>query len=164
MRHLGAVWSQLNDACNKDEDGAAQKDESHRGDEHESARRAVLQEMFVRSAKNLLRRDMRGAMEMGAGPYEIEKIVSWTLTNLSPGDVASETHLGRVWHGVEQRFGVVVQDEQRTSVDVVRAVLRVAVATGVRLTQSCLDDLESEVRASGTWSGGICCWWWWWLR
>ena len=152
MRHAGRVWSQLEEWCSQSgetghEDGKAQKYESRRGGiEYESARRAVVQEMFVRSAKNILRRDLRGAMEMGAGPHEIEKIVSKSFTNLSPQvGVDSEAHLGRVWHGVEQRFGVVVGQEQQTSVDSIRAVQRVALAVGARLTQTCLNDLEKEL-------------------
>ena len=41
---------------------------------HTSARRGVVHEMFTRTAKNLLRRDLRGAMEMGAGVYEIGQV------------------------------------------------------------------------------------------
>ena len=43
-------------------------------EENKSARRGVVQEMFTRTAKNLLRRDLRGAMEMGAGVYEIGQV------------------------------------------------------------------------------------------
>ena len=43
-------------------------------EEHKSARCGVVQEMFTRAAKNLLRRDLRGAMEMGAGVYEIGQV------------------------------------------------------------------------------------------
>ena len=50
---------------------------------HLSARRAVVQEMYVRSVKNLLRRDLRGAMEMGAGALEIEQIVANTANEMT---------------------------------------------------------------------------------
>jgi hypothetical protein len=139
MRHIGAVWSILDEQCKKlNEEGADLE-------RHNGARRAVLQEMYVRSAKNLLRRDLRGAMEMGAGAREIEQIVSTTFTRLSPGDDESDAYLVRAWHGVWQRFGVDVTMKQRSSVSAIRAVLRVAKAVGVRLTPSCLRDLNIEL-------------------
>jgi len=143
MRHIGAVWNALNEKCQTlGEDDAGVE-------EHKSARRAVVQEMYVRAAKNLLRRDLRGAMDMGAGARELEQIVAKTFTRMSPGDEESDAYLCRVWHGVEQRFGATtgeeqISEQQRESVSALWAVQRVAKAVGVRLTQSCLDDLEKE--------------------
>ena len=114
----------------------------------QAAQRAVMQEMYARSAKNLLRRDLRGAMEKGAGVFEIRQIVSKTFTCLSPGDEESNAYVNQVWHGVEQRFGVVVPEEQRGRVSAIRAVQRVSKDVGVRLTQSCLGDLVKELVVS----------------
>ena len=81
MRHAGAVWMLLNNKCSelkkelkKAETELKKKELENELDEHESARRGVVQEMFTRTAKNLLRRDLRGAMEMGAGVYEIGQV------------------------------------------------------------------------------------------
>jgi len=81
MRHAGAVWMLLNDKCKelakelkKAETELKKKELENELEEHKSARRGVVQEMFTRTAKNLLRRDLRGAMEMGAGVYEIGQV------------------------------------------------------------------------------------------
>ena len=77
MRHAGAVWVLLNNKCKKltkelkKTETELKKKEL---DEHKSARSGVVQEMFTRTVKNLLRRDLRGAMEMGAGVYEIGQV------------------------------------------------------------------------------------------
>ena len=82
MRHAGGVWTLLNNKCKeltKELKKAAvtelkKKELENELEEHKSARRGVVQEMFTRTAKNLLRRDLRGAMEMGAGVYEIGQV------------------------------------------------------------------------------------------
>ena len=160
MRHAGAVWSLLNSKCKKlraeceklgsDPSKKTEWEEAKQAlREHESARRAVVQEMFVRAAKNLLRRDLRGVMEMGAGAHEIVELVSKAFTGLTPtasadGAGANDTdvNLDRVWNGVKERFGVGVTEKQRGSVHPIRAVWRVAETVGVRLTQSCEEDTE----------------------
>jgi hypothetical protein len=113
------------------------------------ARQAVVQELFVRSAKNLLRDNLRRAMKLEAGAYEIEEIASETFTCLASGGPGAEAHLGHVWQGVEKRFGVKVDEAQRGGISAIRAIRRVAKAVGVRLTQSCLGDLEKEVANVG---------------
>jgi hypothetical protein len=81
MRHAGAVWMLLNNMCKelanelkKAETQLKKKELENNLEEHKSARRGVVQEMFTRTAKNLLRRDLRGAMEMGAGVFEIGQV------------------------------------------------------------------------------------------
>ena len=81
MRHAGAVWVLLNNKCKKltkelkkAETELKKKELENELGEHKSARRGVVQEMFTRTVKNLLRRDLRGAMEMGAGVYEIGQV------------------------------------------------------------------------------------------
>jgi len=81
MRHAGAVWVLLNNKCKEltkelkqAETELKKKELENELGEHKSARRGVVQEMFTRTAKNLLRRDLRGAMEMGAGVYEIGQV------------------------------------------------------------------------------------------
>ena len=80
MRHAGAVWILLNNKCKeltkelKKAETELKKKLENELEEHKSARRGVVQEMFTRTAKNLLRRDLRGAMEMGAGVYEIGQV------------------------------------------------------------------------------------------
>ena len=81
MRHAGAVWVLLNNKCKeltkelkKAGTELEKKELENELGEHKSARRGVVQEMFTRTVKNLLRRDLRGAMEMGAGVYEIGQV------------------------------------------------------------------------------------------
>jgi len=82
MRHAGAVWVLLNNKCSElkkelkkaEMEMKMKKKLENELEEHKSARRGVVQEMFTRAAKNLLRRDLRGAMEMGAGVYEIGQV------------------------------------------------------------------------------------------
>jgi hypothetical protein len=81
MRHAGAVWVLLNNKykeltkeLKKAETELKKKELENELEEVKSARHGVVQEMFTRTAKNLLRRDLRGAMEMGAGVYEIEQV------------------------------------------------------------------------------------------
>ena len=81
MRHAGAVWILLNSKCKelakelkKAETELKKKELENELKENKSARRGVVQEMFTRTAKNLLRRDLRGALEMGAGVYEIGQV------------------------------------------------------------------------------------------
>ena len=81
MRHAGAVWMLLNNKCKeltkelkKAETELKKKELENELEEHKSARRGVVQEMFTRTVKNLLRHDLRGSMEMGAGVYEIGQV------------------------------------------------------------------------------------------
>ena len=81
MRHAGAVWVLLNNKCKeltkdlkKAETELKKKELENESEEHTSARRGVVQEMFTRTVKNLLRHDLRGAMEMRAGVYEIGQV------------------------------------------------------------------------------------------
>ena len=157
MRHCGAVWGCLGERCEElrqrcSELGAdrAKNEEALERTKSElnaygAARRAVVQELFVRSAKNLLRGDLRRAMKMGAGVHAIEEVASETFTCLASGGAGAEAHLKAVWQGVEERFGVKVESGQRSGVSAIRAIQRVAVAVGVRLTQSCFGDLKSQV-------------------
>ena len=81
MRHAGAVWVLLNHKCKeltkelkKAETELEKKELENELGEHTSARRGIVQEMFTRTVKNLLRHDLRGVMEMGAGVYEIGQV------------------------------------------------------------------------------------------
>ena len=153
MRHAGAVWSKLNEKCKalrKDgkELGASEagKRAEHlrKSYDYECARRGVVQEMFVRSAKNILRRDLRSAMEDGAGVLELRRIVSGTFTCITSGSDDAAGHLERIWNGVLERFGVsIITQIQRGGIDAVAAVLRISKAVGVRLTPTCETDLRA---------------------
>ena len=154
MRHAGAVWSKLNEKCKAlRKDGketsaseAGKKAELlrvHKSRDYECARRGVVQEMFVRSAKNILRRDLRSAMEDGAGVLELRRIVSGTFTCITSGNAYAAGHLERIWGGVLERFGVSINQIQRGGIDAVAAVLRISKAVGVRLTPTCETDLRA---------------------
>jgi ankyrin repeat protein len=78
------------------------------------------------------------------------QIVSDSFTCLTSGGPGAEKHLHRVWDGIAQRFGVKkgkgnITKTQRDGISAIRAIQRVAKAVGVRLTPSCLDDLEHQL-------------------
>jgi hypothetical protein len=203
MRHAGAVWKVLNEKCEAlckdDKETSASREgekEEIRSKLHDCkyARRGVVQEMFVRSAKNILRRDLRNAMKVGASVLVVHRIVCEMFTGIasphsspssssssvlfasssdvetsssssSPSPYSSSStrastsepsprpsiasgsvgapskHLERIWLGVKERFGVSDQI-QRGGIDVVAAVLRISKAVGVRLTPTCVAELQ----------------------
>ena len=81
--------------------------------------------------------------------------MSDSFTCLTSGGPGWEKHLQRVWDGIAQRFGVKkgkgnITKTQRDGISAIRAIQRVAKAVGVRLTPSCLDDLEQQLVGEDT--------------
>ena len=76
--------------------------------------------------------------------------MSDSFTCLTSGGPGAAAHLIRVWDGIAQRFGVKkgkgqITKTQRDGISAIRTIQRVAKAVGVRLTPSCLDDLEQQL-------------------
>jgi ankyrin repeat protein len=110
--------------------------------------------MFVRSAKNILRRDLRSAMEDGAGVIEVHRLVSDSFTCITSGSPDAPQYIERIWDGVTERFGVSDLTEH-DAIDTVAAVIRVSKAVGVRLTSSCAADLDNYAEQCRDISGHV---------